>query len=527
MIDTLPPLDPVPADIEDILRTLLQASPDPAIGDWLQELIQYSGHMSTGDDMRWRLVCMVWLAMQYDVEAGWPYLQWLNMGEETLSGHVSEMLIEGIDNLNAHVQMANWLANADDERLIKFFRGFYPIPAQRKMQPLISRLLARPDQPEIGVWLASYCAGTAHNDGKFMRPWRLLAAAWYAARFNHAAGLDYLKQLTDGAATLPSADNALLMDVAEQTNATTALIQMIADCPDQQVKMMLQNFGHPNLPALAAGILLSEPDYEHLAVGKKQADLDAAIFEQVRARLEQAGVQPGTGTVLNLACGPLAEQTLLLSSAGYNVIGAGTDIPPKYLPTAGAKQWLKRRGHNSAWSDATKPYFAALVGRSGLKLNWKNADIKLADLTRLDEADAAFKAVVCVNYLQHAPNVNSLLSEAARVLTAGGVLVANIRPFTGLTGALQLDLALPWGHLRYSDWFEEVPLLPLNKWREAQYRAALEEYFTVDEWQPENDAQASELLTQEILEELAHYTEGELTRKQIWVVARKKGLYAG
>ncbi|RME98763.1 MAG: hypothetical protein D6768_16540, partial [Chloroflexi bacterium] len=185
----LPSLNPIPANIEDHIRRLLTAPAEPAIGEWLLELLQDSGHMSTGDDMRWRLLCMVWLALQYNPEEGWRYLQWMNMGEPAISGHLSEMLIEALDNLDAHVQFASWQAAATDPRLQTFFADFYPIPAQRKMPSVIAGLLARRhDHPETGVWLARYCEGTAYHDGKFMRPWRLLTAAWLAAQFDAEAG---------------------------------------------------------------------------------------------------------------------------------------------------------------------------------------------------------------------------------------------------------------------------------------------------------------------------------------------------
>lgn len=516
----LPSLDPIPADIEDHIRRLLHAPPDPALGAWLKELIQYSGHMSIGDDMRWRLLSMVWLAVVYDAEAGWPYLQWLNMGEASIAGHLSEMLIEAVDNLDAHVQMANWLATITDERLQTFFQDFYPIPAQRKMQPLLSRLLVQPDRPETGVWLASYLKGTAYNDAKFMRPWRLLTAAWYAAQFDHAAGLDYLKKLSGGATTLSTSDNALLMTAARQTNGTAALIQMIAGCPDQAVQRMLQEFGHPNLTDVAQQALQRDPNYEHLAYDEQQAQTDAAIFKRLRADLQQAGIQPGAGKILDLACGPLAQQSLLLSSVGYNVVGLDLDIPPKFLPASGIKPWYRRFRHNKAWQAATGVYLEALARQVGFTLKWNRATINLADLTRLNQPDAAFDAVVCLNHLQHAPDVTGLLAEAARVLKPGGLFVANIRPFAGLTGALQLDLNVPWGHLRRTDWFESVPPQPLNKWRESQFRVALADFFTVQSWQPENDPQTLSLLTPDIRAELADYSEEELTRRQIWVVAQ-------
>lgn len=518
----LPSLDPIPANVDEHVKRLLTEPQDPAIGDWLIELLQYSGHMSTGDDMRWRLLCMVWLAMEYDVESGWPYLSWLNMNEPAISGHVSEMLIEAIDMLDAHVQMANWLAHMQDERLTTFFEQFYPIPAQRKMAPLLTRLLAHPARPDVGVWLQSYCEGTIDHDGAFMRPWRLLTAAWYATAFNPAEGANYLKVITGNAEHLSAEDGKLLLETAEQVNGTAALTQLIADCPDPAVKAMLAGFGHRDLPAIAAAALQNEPDYEHLAGLAGQAVSDLALFKRAREFLQQAGFSPDNAAILDLACGPLAAQTVLFSSAGYEVEGVDLEIPPAYLPTNGVKEWFRRRKHVGAWKEATAAYYRALEQESGLKLHWKNADITLSDVTRLDLVDAEFEAVVCFNYLQHAPNVNGLLAEAARMLKPGGLFIANIRPFTSFMGAFQVDPTAPWGHLRPATRFEITPEVPLNRWRESQFSAALKAHFTIETWETETDSQTEPFLTPEIQEELADYAPDELTRKQIIVCAKRK-----
>ena len=521
MTQTLPALNPFPDDIEEHIQRLLQAPPDPATGDWLLELIKASGHMSTGDDMRWRLLCIVWLSMVYNPDDGWPYLQWLNMGEPAISSHLSDMLIEALDNYSGHVQMANWQVNTQDERLQTFFNDFHPIPALRKMQPLMTGLFADPTRPEVGVWLATFCEGTTYNDVNYFRLWRLLAAAWYAAGFNASKGLEYLHTLTGKAVTLSAADNGLLMDAADKTNGTAALILLIADCSDPAVREMLKEFGHPDLPAVANSILQSKPHYAHLSGTAEHAATDVALFKQTLQIIEQAGITPKRGTLLNLACGPLAEQALLFGSTGYKVLGLGLEVPPDYLPLAGATQWLKRRKHTSAWKEATADYYKALVQLTGLKLKWNNVDIKLADLTRLEEADNSFEAIICTNHLHHAPDVNSLLAEAARVLKPGGIFVANIRPYTGFIGAFQVDPQAPWAHLRSDVPFEPVAALPLNKWRASQFRAALDVHFAVEQWQVDVDVQAQQLLIPDIRAQLADYTDEELTCTQILAVAVK------
>ncbi|HMR62487.1 MAG TPA: class I SAM-dependent methyltransferase [Anaerolineae bacterium] len=513
----LPVLNPIPDNIDEVLQHLLRYPALPEIGPWLVELIKSSGHLSTGDDMRWRLLCIVWLAAEFDLEQAWPYLMWLNQKEPVISTHLSQILIEATDDFNAHVQLANWIAEAQDERLKTFFQDFRPIPTQRKVPALMTALLTQPDHPKIGVWLDSFCQGTAEDTSKQLRPWRLLAATWYAAGFNASQGLAYLQRLGNGSSQLSGADNKLLMDAASQANAQATLVQMIANCGSPAIKTMLQEFGHPDLTGLVESVFESEPDYAHLSEASKGVKTDVETFQRNRAALEQAGIMPGPAQVLDLACGPVAAQTVLLSAAGYAAVGVDLDIPPGYLPLPGPLQWFKRKKYADVWKAATASYYQALASQAGLSLKWNKVKLELADPTRLRFSDSSFEAVICSHFLQHAPDVTGLLAEAARVLKPGGVLVADIRPYTSRLGAFTAT-ATPWEHLLDT----VISDVPLNKWREARYQAAIEKHFSIKTWETEADHKAQELLTPELQEELADYSSEELIRKQIFVVALKK-----
>lgn len=520
MTITLPPLSPIPDDISDHIYRLLHGPHDPAIGPWLLELAKNSGHLSNPEELRWRALCLVWLAMEYNADAAWPYLMWLNMNEPAISEHLSEILVEAVDEFETHVQVANWQAQADDERLVTFLKEFRCIPARRRIQPLMSKRLADPTRPETGVWLAAFCRDTAYNDAAFLRSWRLLAAAWYAAAFDPAQGVSYLQALTNNAASLSAADNQLLMDAATGANGLAAMIQVIADCPDSAVKTMLKDFGHPDLPALAKSILESEPDYAYLKGVSQNALGQVEFFNFSRECLEQAGIVPKNSHILDLACGPLAEYAHLFDAAGYNVLGVDLNIPPGYLPLPGLTGWFKRRKHAKAWKLASSPNYHALEQQAGVSLRRGKVKVQLADLTRLELAGNTFDAVICADYLHHAPNVTGLLAEAARVLKPGGLFVANIRPYAGLGGAFQAESSAPWSHVHRTE-TSPIVLQPLNKWRETQFQNALNGYFTVEQWLPSTDLQAQAKLTPEIEAELADYSAEELTRKQILVVAQK------
>jgi ubiquinone/menaquinone biosynthesis C-methylase UbiE len=288
------------------------------------------------------------------------------------------------------------------------------------------------------------------------------------------------------------------------------------------VKTMLKDFGHPDLETLVAAIFQKPPNYQHLADSVAQAEADVHLFKRTVRLLEQARLNFKTAKILDLACGPLAAQTLLFNSMGYKVVGVDLNIPPAYLPLPGFKQWFQRGKYVKAWQEATAAYYQALARHSDLKLKWNRVKIELADLTRLQFPDHSFDVVICLNHLQHAPDIEGLLAEAARVLKSGGVLVASIRPYAALSGAFSPDDAHPWSHLRRQD--EALPTAPtviLNPWREHQYQATFEKFFSLEQWQTEQDDQALSQLTPAIRAELADYDETELTRKQIVVVARK------
>jgi SAM-dependent methyltransferase len=520
---TLPSVASIPDNIDEQLRDLLQQPRDPALGEWLLELIKASGHLSTPDHLRWRVVCLVWLAAEFEVARAWPYLMWLNTGQPVITEHLAELLSDGTNDLDCHVQLANWIAQARDERLITFFSDFHHIPARYNMPGLIKRLLSQPTAPEVGVWLAAYCRDTADNQSLPLRPWRMLTAAWYATCFDSIVGLEYLEELSGGEATLSPIDNKILTDLANELNCLNLMSQWVGTCPDPDVRTMLKDFGHPDLKALIAAIFQQPPYYQHLADSIEHVEADIHLFNRTVRVLEQAGLNLQTAKILDLACGPLAAQTLLFNSAGYKTVGVDLHIPPAYLPLPGFKQWFQRGKYVKAWQEATAAYYQALAQHSNLKLKWNGVKIELADLTRLQFPNHSFDVVICLKHLPHTPDVEGLLAEAARVLKSGGVLVASIRPYAALSGAFSPDGAQPWSHLRRQD--ETLPTasnLTLNQWREHQYQATFEKFFSLEQWQTEQDDQALSQLTPAIRAELADYDEAELTRKQIMVLARKK-----
>jgi SAM-dependent methyltransferase len=378
-------------------------------------------------------------------------------------------------------------------------------------------LLADPTAATTGTWLAKYCQDARGHISPHIRRWYLVAAAWYATCFDSMGGLNFLQEFSSGSPSLAPADNKLLMDTVSEINGLGPMIGWLAACPDAAVKTMLRDFGHPDLTTVAEETLDSVPDYEHLTVLADQAAEDIAVFKRNVTLLAEASLALKSVTILNLACGLLAPQTILMNSAGYKTVGVDLHLPPRYLPLPTLKYWLKRRQHAKAWQAATAPYYDALARQAGLKLKWTKARLELADLTRLKFVDSSFGLVICTGYLHLAPDINSLLAEAVRALQPGGLLLADFRPYPALTGAFQPpETTSPWAHLRSHHHHLTVPL---NQWREAQYRATFENHFTITHWLTEQDEPAQAHLTPELRAELADYSEDELTRKEIVVLA--------
>ncbi len=423
--NTLPPLEPFPNNISDIIRKLLQQPDNPALEDWLLELTRLSGFMAAESDLRWRVLVLVWLAAQFNVDKAWPYLMWLNQNEAALSDHLNEILSDAVNDYQCHIQMATWIANARDERLRAFFAPYRNIPGQQDLFALIPQLLQQPKAPQTGVWMQAFCRSTRNNPSPYMRPWRLLMSAWYAVRFDPAAGLNFLKDLSNGAETLSAEDNMILMRTLEDVNALAPMIGWLADCEDAAVKTMLRETGHPNLQLVAQTALNTTANYSHLPATSRQAKTDAQTFQKILARLKEAGISPKKARILDLGCGPLAPQSVLLNSAGYKTVGVDLNIPPAGLPASGLKQMLKRSKRVKAWKQVTDAYYKTLSQQSGYKLKWKKTTVQLNDVTRLNFPDSHFDVIICVDHLQHAPDPRGVLLEAARVLKPGGVFVTD------------------------------------------------------------------------------------------------------
>lgn len=262
------------------------------------------------------------------------------------------------------------------------------------------------------------------------------------------------------------------------------------------------------------------------------AGWDWDSFRASCAALERRGGRPLEGArVLDLGCGPRFPATLLFHSFGARATGIDLDVLP---PGEWPRLW--RRGGPARFARALARrclfdpgYYRALRSRAGRPLRFQGLDLRRMDAARLDFPDGEFDLVHSTAVFEHLEDVPAAVREVARVLAAPGVAVVVIHLFASLSGGHHPEWAFPdeeiprrvppWDHLRGNLF---PPAVPLNRWRERDFRAAFEERFEILE--EERFLEGEGLLTPEIEGELAGYGRSELTTRAVrWVLKRKPG----
>jgi len=236
--------------------------------------------------------------------------------------------------------------------------------------------------------------------------------------------------------------------------------------------------------------------------------------------------------ILDIGCGRLYPNTLLLSDFGNDVVGVDT----AYI---GIKQpFLKRCAmafrHDGAFSfmgeifyflfRRDKKYYAALEKLAGKRLAHDGVSVKTMNAERLYFPDETFDLVVSNATFEHICDVPKAVSEVARVLKKDGVIYIGINLFTSLAGGHCFDYkdqqkVLPWGHLRAKG--HTAPVY-LNKMRESEFIRLFSKRFYIIEVKDIGVGEGRAFLTPQVREELKDYSENELLKRDIIIVARKR-----
>ena len=104
----------------------------------------------------------------------------------------------------------------------------------------------------------------------------------------------------------------------------------------------------------------------------------------------------------------------------YRMLGAAIPAGPVYLTeqTTPVYQWLVERTPGLIGSE-----FVSTSARSGDIVRWNSLELRHEDVTALSLADASMAAVLSFDVLEHVPSYQKALSEFARVLLPGGLLL--------------------------------------------------------------------------------------------------------
>ena len=157
-------------------------------------------------------------------------------------------------------------------------------------------------------------------------------------------------------------------------------------------------------------------------------------------------------------------------------------------------------------------------------------DLREMKADNLQFEDNSFDIIHSNATWEHLAHVEAANREVARVLRPGGLAYVEIHLFPSLSGGHDLPWIVPgktglggirsWSHLRDPSWRAPVYL---NRLRERDYHRLFEQVPTLEiiDWKTEF-TEGDELITDDLLRELPHYTREELTKRSIIVLLRRR-----
>jgi ubiquinone/menaquinone biosynthesis C-methylase UbiE len=237
-------------------------------------------------------------------------------------------------------------------------------------------------------------------------------------------------------------------------------------------------------------------------------------------------------TILDIGCGQFYPYALLFNSLGKRITVIGIDKDYIGYNTSSVNALLQELRENGLKSFIRtllykillkdKAYYRALERFYGFPLNNKGLIIKRMNAENMTFPDEMFDIAISIAVFEHIFDVPKAVSELHRVLKWGGIAAITIHLFTSLSGGHHFEWdkphkVPPWSHLRN----RKPTIVYLNKLREHEYLSLFRERFEILETLDIYEETGEDLLTPEIRRELSDYSEEELLKKAITIIARK------
>lgn len=254
--------------------------------------------------------------------------------------------------------------------------------------------------------------------------------------------------------------------------------------------------------------------FRDIVSGERFRSEQAVAADRIRELSDYAELSPPKD-ILDLGCGRLQPQSIIMSRWGYHVVGVDSaDL--ESVTVQNVVYALLRRSLS---------FFTPREKSQNGSFRFLNCDV-----ANIPCSDETFDLVISTAAFEHFLEVPKVVREMKRVLRPRGFFVVDIHNFTCLTGGHTVGMRLapmntapagiePWDHLRER---RVKPTVPLNEWRISQYKEAFAAEFSILKAYP-RQTEGKELLTDEIRKILSDYSEEELVASCYRIIGRKEG----